>query len=112
MLSFDEFRAVNKREKGKAELAKKVESTTTTASSGDGKQKSIEPQQEKKKVTSATEMLGNVLELQSTQTLYIILLILDTFAAMAELGILSNQIPSKYMPGVITQLLQGLKLFS
>ena len=127
MLSFDEFRAVNQREKGKAELGKKVESAakaasnSSSASSNNTKDntnnskntendENLTPNKNKSK--SATQMLGDVLELQSTQTLYIVMLILDTFAALAELGILSNQIPSKMFPGVISQVLHLLKLFS
>lgn len=139
MLSFDEFKAINKREQSKADVTKATtdkvsnisekkasssnssvttpspsslrdsesEAPSSSAGSVDGKKSSSATP------SSARQILGDFLELQSMQTIYIILLVLDTFAAFAEVCLTSNsQIPRNLFPQVIQQVVKGLKIFS
>jgi hypothetical protein len=139
MLSFDEFKAINKREQSKAdagvkETNKKKTSTNNTASSTTATtnispsslkenesatpssfatEKAIPAYSSNPPSSSARKILGDFLELQSMQTIYIVLLVLDTFAAFAEVCLTSNnQIPRNLFPRAINQLVKSLRLFS
>jgi len=80
MLSFDEFRAINSREKAKSSVGNDVKKPIN-----DVNNKPVE------KVTAAspswTSSIGAFLELYSMQSIYIIFLVLDTFAAFMEIYI-------------------------
>ncbi len=136
MLSFDEFKAINKREQSKADVgvtkttnAEPVKkpiafSQTTKPSLNSLKESESElpnsstnrSDAEKSPTdtsTSARKILGDFLELQSMQTLYIVLLILDTFAAFAEISLTnSSQISKNLFPHLINQAVKSLKFLS
>lgn len=94
MLSFDEFRAVNNREKNKdnvkeKEPAKKAKKKVEIAENNE-KKSDNETDRKAPVSKSFTESIGEFLELHSMQIFYILLLILDTFGAFLELYFLHN----------------------
>lgn len=86
MLSFDEFRAINNREKNKDKV-KEPENPAkkTNKKASDGSKRPTEKDQAKPPRKSLVESVGDFLEYHSMQVFYIILLVADTFAAFLEL---------------------------
>lgn len=99
MLTFDEFRAVNNREKARAAEKKGEGSTKPTAkASAAGKrpaQNATPAATKTKKQTTDSpkrsfiggvfDSIGDFLEVQQMQALYVILIVLDTFVSLAEM---------------------------
>jgi hypothetical protein len=99
MLSFDEFRAVNNREKAKTAAAKpggpaaektvtkKVKKATPAEpAAAASKPESADAAQPKKSfIRGAVDSIGEFLELHQMQSLYVLMIILDTFVSLAEM---------------------------
>ena len=97
MLTFDEFRAVNKREKAreenivkpggdkqKAGPKKRVRTSVEAETPSEGKVKD-EKVVKKSFITVAIDSIGEFLELHQMQTLYVLLIVVDTFVSLAEM---------------------------
>mmetsp|Transcript_2267 Transcript_2267/g.3573 ORF Transcript_2267/g.3573 Transcript_2267/m.3573 type:complete len:383 (+) Transcript_2267:55-1203(+) len=112
MLTFDEFRAVNNREKAREAEENKTESATSTGDpAGTKKKKSgtkvIKKSNSKKSGSNASNTtpsaddgvskkkrsffgeildgMGDFLEVQQMQSLYVLLIVIDTFVSLAEM---------------------------
>ena len=110
MLTFDEFRAVNNREKARTEarenekkkkrVATKLKATGGTGQNGsstkDGRKQDGDDSDGKSKpiklsyVGKAVQAIGEFLEIHQMQSLYVLIVIIDTFASMAEIYISSG----------------------
>lgn len=103
MLSFDEFRAVNKREKQSKEQNDRP-STASAASSA----KNTNKQEETAVVggkPSYIGALGDFLETHQIQALYIVLLLVDAFACIAEAQLAED--PVGEIMGIRNELMQN-----
>lgn len=85
MLNFDEFRAVTKREK----QAKQQSATINTSSKTEVKEevtprKSGSKNEKESYISSISNSIGDFLEMHQIQSLYLVLLITDSFACIAE----------------------------
>lgn len=84
MLSFDEFRAINNREKAKASVTFSDTSKPSDVKKAATQTAKSESTPENRSM-SWTGSIGAFLELHSMQMVYIIFLVLDTFCAFAEI---------------------------
>lgn len=117
MLSFDEFRAVQNRENlhgestpaakppAKASKAKKAKEVPDLNPAADDAPKEPAPAVKK---ASWRQNVGEFLELNSTQYLYLILLLLDTFIAFGEISLQATAMPSS----ATTRILSVFQAFS
>jgi hypothetical protein len=126
MLNFDEFRAVNNREKAKLTSVKfasetisinnkkkeKTKNSEFDEKSYDENMKPISPKLNISFVSSLLESVGEFLELHQMQSVYIFLLLIDTFTALAELYL--NNLPNKLILMFIAKasLLKVVRSFS
>lgn len=86
MLSFDEFRAINNRERNKEKVKEQeVAAKKSTAKKTDPNKGNHNDKQANSPRKSLVQSLGEFLEYHSMQIFYITLLILDTFAGFLEL---------------------------
>ena len=86
MLNFDEFRAVRKREANANEpVPQKAGSGSFIKKEKKNDKEFVEVEKKATGVAAAFNAVGDFLEMHEAQALYVILLLLDTFAAVAEL---------------------------
>ncbi|RYG96196.1 hypothetical protein EON65_54785, partial [archaeon] len=118
MLSFEEFKAVRNREtlSKQPPPASKAEAAKTKKQSKDFDPEppaTTKPTPEPPKKNTWRQSLGDFLELNQTQYLYLIVVVLDTFAAFAAVFLLSKG--TKHLPSILHRpltLLQGFSTFS
>jgi hypothetical protein len=125
MLSFDEFRAVNNRDKARAEEEKRSDEPVPApkkAAKGVKKAKAAgavkAPAPEVKKrslIGGAIDSAGEFLEVPQMQGLYVLLIVLDTFASLGEMYVsCADNFPSEFdlNRGILVRLLNSFTTFT
>jgi hypothetical protein len=114
MLSFEEFKQVNKREQSKTQLGQQtiVESAAATSRTTSASSAAQPDDSSSTTAASGRKFLGDFLELHSMQSFYITLLVLDTFGAFAEIALSANPVANQLFPILTSQAVRGLRLFS
>lgn len=117
MLNFDEFRAVSNREKSKTNVIKNASASKAKIDQVNlsEEQINLEPRiTESSLLMRASSAVGEFLEIHQMQSVYILLILLDTFAALASAHIQqrSSNIASFISNAALVRTLQSFLAFT
>lgn len=115
MLNFDEFRAVNNREESKRHVSKRASVGKRNLVSLHEEQVNLDPKiEESSLLRRVSTAVGEFLEIHQMQSVYILLILLDTFGALALVHIQqrNSSIASFVSNGVLIRALQSFLAFT